>query len=297
MAFAGFPRAIFFIIGVCLMQIPSSTVVDNGFVSAQQMYSQDYSVDCNNHHTGSTGYLCNGAAQECETFVLYRAQPLYMSLLNISLLFNMSPAVIASASNLSVTNYSKPLAKDQPVLIPIHCNCWGDFSQANVTYTVKQNDIYINIANKTFEGLTTCQAILAQNPSHGQYDLIPGMELVAPLRCACPTDTQVSRGVKYLLSYIVEPGDDEEIITSKFNILPADFISANELVPINPTIYPRTTLLIPLNHTPVVPSPGPLTPSPNDDIHCFNCSHVGTANGKRLSTKLTAGKWLIFITY
>lgn len=286
MALASFPRSIFIIMGVCLLQIPSSSVVDNGIVSAQQMYSDDYSEDCDNHHSRSSAYECNGAAEECQTFVLYRAQPFYMSLLNISMLFNMNPTVIASASNLSVTAYSKPLAKDHAVLIPINCSCSGDLSQANVTYIVLPNDTYMNIANQTFEGLTTCQAMRAQN-RYAPDDLAAGEVLIAPLRCACPTDTQVSMGVKYLLSYIVDVDDDDDIITAKFNILHQDFIYANELDPVNPTIYPYTTLLIPLNHTPVVPRLGP-----------FRLNHtIATTNGKRISTKVKAGKSLILKSY
>lgn len=186
-----------------------------------------------------------------------------MSLQNISALFNTEPALIASLSNLSaVKDYSKPLPLDQAVLIPIQCKCSGNFSQANLTYTVQHNDIYINIANQTLEGLTTCQAMREQNPRYGVNDLETGNKLVAPLRCACPTAKQEAKGVKFLLSYIADPDDDDDIITAKFNILHEDFISANNLKPVNPTIYPYTTLLIPLGHTPVIPPSGPFAPPP-----------------------------------
>lgn len=265
MALVRFARAVFIIFCVWLIQFPGSrTVVDNGlFAAAQQSYSDDYSEDCDNYHAVCSGYLCNGAEKECETYALYRAQPLYMSLNNISALFNTAPALIASLSNLSAAkDYSKALPLNQAVLIPIRCKCSGNFSQANLTYTVQHNDIYINIANQTLEGLTTCQAMREQNPRYGVNDLSTGIKLVAPLRCACPTAKQVAKGVKFLLSYIADPDDDDDLITDKFNIVHADFISANNLIPINPTIYPYTTLLIPLDHTPVIPPSGPFAPPP-----------------------------------
>lgn len=265
MALTRFSRAVFIIFCFCLIQFQGSrTVVNNGlFAAAQQSYSDDFSEDCVNYHAVCSGYHCNGAAKECDTFALYRAQPLYMSLHNISALFNTAPDIIASASNLSaVKDYSKPLPLNKAVLIPIHCKCSGNFSQANLTYTVQHNDLYINIANQTFEGLTTCQAMREQNPRYGINDLTPGIKLVAPLRCACPTAKQVAKGVKLLLSYIADPDDDDDIITAKFNIVHADFISANNLESINPAIYPYTTLLIPLDHSPVIPPSTPFSPPP-----------------------------------
>eukprot|EP00253_Pinus_taeda_P005887 PITA_05887 len=265
MALTRFARAVFIIFCFCLIQFQGSrTVVNNRlFAAAQQSYSDDFSEDCDNYHAVCSGYLCNGAAKECDTFALYRAQPLYMSLHNISALFNTAPDIIASASNLSaVKDYSKPLPLNKVVLIPIHCKCSGNFSQANLTYTVQHNDLYINIANQTLEGLTTCQAMREQNPRYGVNDLTPGIKLVAPLRCACPTAKQVAKGVKHLLSYIADPDDDDDIITAKFNIVHADFISANNLESINPTIYPYTTLLIPLDHSPVIPPSTPFSPPP-----------------------------------
>eukprot|EP00253_Pinus_taeda_P015031 PITA_15031 len=234
MALTRFSRAVFIIFCFCLIQFQGSrTVVNNRlFAAAQQSYSDDFSEDCDNYHAVCSGYLCNGAAKECDTFALYRAQPLYMSLHNISALFNTAPDIIASASNLSaVKDYSKPLPLNKAVLIPIHCKCSGNFSQANLTYTVQHNDLYINIANQTLEGLTTCQAMREQNPRYG-------------------------------IRTTADPDDDDDIITAKFNIVHADFISANNLESINPTIYPYTTLLIPLDHSPVIPPSTPFSPPP-----------------------------------
>ncbi|GLJ31375.1 hypothetical protein SUGI_0629630 [Cryptomeria japonica] len=231
-------------------------------IMAQQVYSGDSSEDCNNFHKESSGYLCNGAAKECQTFALYRAQQFYMSLDRVGSLFNTGPATIASASNLSVSNYSKSLDKDQAVLFPINCNCAGNFSQANLTYTAKDDDTYLKIASQTLEGLTTCQAMREQNPKVGENDLKTGTKLVAPLRCACPTRQQLDQGVKYLLSYIADVEDDDEIIPAKFDIRHEDFISANKLEDSNPTIFPYTTLLIPLDHTPTIPPKGPFAPPP-----------------------------------
>ncbi|GLJ37902.1 hypothetical protein SUGI_0771110 [Cryptomeria japonica] len=255
-------------------------------IMAGQVYSQDYSEDCDNFHAESSGYLCEGFAKECNTFALYRAQEPYTSLDSVGTLFNTDaatiasasnfdmtidkvgrlfntdPAMIANASNLTYIHSSKFLKENQPLLIPIHCQCATNYSQANLNYTVQRDDTYLKIANQTLEGLTTCQAMREQNPNIGDNDMETGMKLMAPLRCACPTRQQLEQGVKYLLSYIADVEDDDQVIASKFNIRHQDLISANGLEENNPTIYPYTTLLIPLNHTPTIPPEGPFAPPP-----------------------------------
>ena len=48
-----------------------------------------------------------------------------------------------------------------------------------------------------------------QNLEYDIHDLgKPGIKLVAPLHCACPTANQMDKGVKFLLSYIADPDDD-----------------------------------------------------------------------------------------
>lgn len=84
----------------------------------------------------------------------------------------------------------------------------------------------------------------------------PGIKLVAPLRCGCTTTKQMAKCVKFLLTYITDPDDDD------FNIVHAYFISANKPLPINPTVYPYITLLIPLNRILVVLHSGPFPPPP-----------------------------------
>ena len=73
------------------------------------------------------------------------------------------------------------------------------------------------IANNTFEGLSTCQALQDQN-NIPEGDLMPGNELIVPLRCACPSKNQTEQGVKYLLSYLVASNDIVWLIGERFGV-------------------------------------------------------------------------------
>jgi len=61
---------------------------------------------------------------------------------------------------------------------------------------------YATVANNTYQGLTTCQSSISQNP-YVFLNLTAGLILQKPLRCACPTSNQNALGVKYLLTYMV----------------------------------------------------------------------------------------------
>ncbi|XWS57965.1 hypothetical protein CRYUN_Cryun09bG0218500 [Craigia yunnanensis] len=73
------------------------------------------------------------------------------------------------------------------------------------------------MANYTYQGLTTCQAMKAQN-SIGIMDLKAGDKLQAPLRCAFPTLDQTKAGAKFLLTYITSWGDSITSIAETFGI-------------------------------------------------------------------------------
>lgn len=95
-------------------------------------------------------------------------------------------------------------------------------------------------------------------------DLFPGTKLKVPLRCACPTKNQTDKGVKYLLSYLVDPGDSVSVISERFGALTDLTLESNSLS-YQDFIYPYTTLLVPLQHEPnitrIVVSPPPPSPS------------------------------------
>ncbi|KAK9271266.1 hypothetical protein L1049_026856 [Liquidambar formosana] len=90
------------------------------------------------------------------------------------------------------------------------------------------------------------------------------MDLVVPLRCACPTTNQIAVGVNFLLTYLVEWGDDIPSIAALFGVDPQTVRDANNLSSTS-IIFPFTPLLIPLPTVPtkiqVPPAPSPEPPT------------------------------------
>lgn len=156
------------------------------------------------------------------------------------------------------------------VLVPVNCSrsASGQYYQASISYFVEPNDGFFVIANNSLEGLSTCQAIQAQN-NVSSNELKVGMRIEVPLRCACPTQNQSDAGVKYLLSYLLVFEQDVDSISKGFDVETTRILEANELSRVD-TIYPFTTLLIPLQKPPTSsqvagpdtsPPPPPISPS------------------------------------
>lgn len=100
-----------------------------------------------------------------------------------------------------------------------------------------------------------------QNPIDSKK-LAVGDKLVVPLRCACPTLNQTRAGIKYLLSYLIELNDDISTIVQTFKTDYQSILDANELN-VKSTIYPFTTLLIPLTTEPTALSTSRPAPAPS----------------------------------
>ncbi|KAH9663304.1 LysM domain receptor-like kinase 4 [Citrus sinensis] len=158
------------------------------------------------------------------------------------------------------------------VIVPVNCSCSGKHYQANTTYFVQNGDTYFLIANNTFQGLSTCQALQDEHGNVSNFGV--GTRLLAPLRCACPTKNQTDSGVHYLLSYLVEGDNTVYGISKRFGVDTDRTLEANGLSEGAPNIYPFTTLLVPLENPPsssqtteqrpLLPSsPPPPPPPPN----------------------------------
>jgi len=215
--------------------------------NAQQAYNNLY------------GYTCPAAeSQGCNSVTLYRTQGSGENLTTVSTLFSTSPSIIAGISGLNLTTSSLPVGT--PLYIPLACNCVQNSYQGNVSRTYEAifvslqialgNTFYL-IANNTYAGLTTYQAIAAANPTLGPNDLQIGNQVTIPLRCACPSATQ--NGTKILLSFVLFPNENFSIVSSYFNVSHTDLGTANEITVSTP-LEPFTTLLIPLVNLPPLPS-------------------------------------------
>ena len=134
------------------------------------------------------------------------------------------------------------------IIIPVSCSCSGQYYQQNSYYTVQSaSETYLIIANNTYQGLTTCQAMMRSNTDK---TLRMGVNVNVPLRCTCPTLSQTASGFKYLLTYVVIPGENISEIADRFGADRQSVLDANEMS--EDSLSAFTTVLIPLKSSPIV---------------------------------------------
>ncbi|XP_041017675.1 protein LYK5 [Juglans microcarpa x Juglans regia] len=233
-------------------------------VEAQQTYLANKQLDCYNDVNYTDGYSCNSVQSSCQAYLTFRSNPPYNSPADIGLLLGSEPSLIAEANEIS--NFDT-ISTDTQILIPANCSCSGPYYQYNTSYQLSRRDeTYFSVANNTYQGLTTCQAMMAQN-SYDSRNLTVGLNLKVPLRCACPTFNQTAAGIEYLLTYMVASGDSVSAISELFGVDLQSVLHANDLSE-ESIIFPFTPLLIPLKRKPsrirrtAPPPPSPPPPSP-----------------------------------
>ncbi|KAI7740926.1 hypothetical protein M8C21_033053 [Ambrosia artemisiifolia] len=235
--------------------------------NSQQTYVNNRQLDCNNNYTTASGYTCNGPTT-CLSYITFRSQPpLYNTPTSIANLLNSNPTTITSLNNFS--SISATIPADTVVVVPIsNCSCSDGrlFYQHNASYVLRgTNETYFSVANNTYEGLSTCQAMIAQNP-YNFRSLAVGNNITVPIRCACPTANQTAAGIRYLLTYLITWGDTYEYMSNLFEGVDVQgILDANELTASH-IIFPFTPILIPLRSTPsrinitTNPAPPPAPP-------------------------------------
>ncbi|KAB2614085.1 protein LYK2 [Pyrus ussuriensis x Pyrus communis] len=191
-------------------------------------------LSCKSTSPDASGYYCNVAnassvENKCAAFAILRTNAYYSSL-----------------SNLSACLWPQSfLPKDELLFIPIDCNCGsGGVFRAELTKTssVKGESFY-GIA-ESLAGLTTCRAIRENNPGVSPWGLADKLQLVIPLRCACPSSCQLVKQSRLLISYPVSEGE------TIFDLAVKSFESFRP-----ESLTPITSLLIPLERKPIL---GPL---------------------------------------
>ncbi|KAL7231935.1 hypothetical protein ACSBR2_010036 [Camellia fascicularis] len=223
------------------------------YLNSQQLYSGNAAIDCNN--TDETGpspaflYSCNSERLSCHTFLIFRSQIPYVSVAAISNLTSSDPLELASINNVSSSALFPP---HKEVIVPVNCSCSGWYYQANASYvTPSIYDTYFIIANDTYQGLSTCNSLMRENV-YGELDLgVRGLRLQVPLRCACPTRNQTLNGTNFLLTYLITWGDTVLDVSKRFNVSAGSVAYANGFSEEDPTVYPFTTILIPLPTPPL----------------------------------------------
>ncbi|KAJ0013337.1 hypothetical protein Pint_21134 [Pistacia integerrima] len=214
--------------------------------NCQQKYPNNTLKNCT-HTTSksdlSKGYLCNGPENtSCQSFLTFHSHPPYNSPSRIAHLLGSEASSVTLINGFSSNDKSLP--PGTLVIVPVSCSCSGSVYHHKASYTIRKNDTYFSLANDTFQGLTTCQALMSQN-YYDAMSLVPDSELMAPLRCACPSLNQTAEGVSSLLTYMVEKGDTSASTGNRFGVDEDSILEGNMLLK-NSTIYPFTPLLIPL---------------------------------------------------
>ncbi|XP_010413840.1 PREDICTED: protein LYK5 [Camelina sativa] len=255
---------------------------------AQQPYVNNHQLACEvrTFDNITNGFTCNGPTS-CRSYLTFWSQPPYNTADSIAKLLNVSAAEIQAINDLpSVTT---TIRTRQLVVIPANCSCSSSgegFYQHNATYNLSGNrgeETYFSVANDTYQALSTCQAMMSQN-RYGEKELTPGLNLLVPLRCACPTAKQTAAGFKYLLTYLVAMGDSISVIADMFNSTTAGIADGNELKSESDTIFFFTPILVPLRTEPskIVISPSSPPPpvaatppqtTPVDPPGSSSCSH------------------------
>ena len=271
-------------------------------VEAQQIYVDNKQLDCYNDRNFTDGYACNGVQTSCQAYLTFRSNPPYNSPTTIGFLLGSEPSLIADANNMS--NFDT-IPADTQILIPINnCSCSGPYYQHNTSYKLSsKSETYFLVANDTYQGLTTCQALMAQNP-YGDRNLTVGLNLEVPLRCACPTRNQTAAGVKFLLTYMITWNDDISSIAQLFGVDKQSVLDANELTD-QTIIFPFTPILVPLKSKPALiqksVSPSPTPPPPTTTINTGSGNNnkrwvfVGVAVGA--SALLVLSAFLLWFFY
>jgi len=194
-------------------------------LKCQQAYLNATVYDCSDNPSAPKGYLCNGLQKSCTSFLLFRSKPPYDSPVRIAYLLGSDASTISSINNISRTD---KIASNKTIIVPVFCSCSGNIYQHNTPYTASKNDTYYQLVKETFQGLTTCQAMMGQN-YYAATKIAIGAELTVPLLCACPTENQTARGVTSLMVYLVNYGDTVESIGLAYGVDEQSVLEANEL--------------------------------------------------------------------
>lgn len=251
----------------------------------QQAYLNDTGSNCSSNAAISKGYLCDGHVKSCNSFVTFRSREPYDTPINIAYLLGSDASEIYSVNNISSDD---KIPTNKLIVAPISCTCSGNIYEHLTPYTVKKSETYYITAQETYQGLTTCQAMISRN--YYDPENIPiGSQITVPVRCACPSPNQTASGVTTLLTYLVDKGETVASIGKRFGVNRQSILEANMLSQENSTILPSTPILVPLKRETCSVYPemffckcrnGYLTDESSEGFHCIS------DDGKSIPVKL-----------
>ncbi|XP_012574460.1 serine/threonine receptor-like kinase NFP [Cicer arietinum] len=211
-------------------------------------------ISAQSQHLSGTNFSCPvDSPPSCETYVTYIAQsPNFLSLTNISDLFDISPLSIARASN--IDDEDKELIPGQVLLVPVTCGCTKHRSFANNTYTIKLGDSYILVSTTSYQNLTNYLEMEDSNPGLNPNLIPPFIKVVVPIFCRCPSKTQLNKGIKYLITYVWHANDNVSTVSSKFGASQVDILTENNYNQ-NFASAANLPVLIPVTRLPILAQP------------------------------------------
>lgn len=212
-------------------------------------------------------YTCTAAAAGdlCRTFVVYRANDQFSTISAISNLFQTDSETLLSI-NINISNSTQILQSKHEVLVPIKCSCFANtFYQSLFTYTSPRNSTVSEIACDVYDGLVKAAALAEENSFVHGAAVRAGSTLRVPIKCACSDETETNDGIKYLVTYPLIEKDSTTKVGKKFNVSVAEIWKCNGMDPFAPTVFPATTVLVPVRDEPfidssTVPDSDPPTP-------------------------------------
>ncbi|KAG1354931.1 lysM domain receptor-like kinase 4 [Cocos nucifera] len=256
--------------------------------TSKQFY--DPNSCASNKFSPGSRYICNNSLASCPTFIVYRARRGFETVSEISRLFGVEQHKVLHANNL--TNPSQILEKDREVVIPIHCSCSGSFFQSNVNYLIPKDATFTKISCEVFEGLVKLHTLVDSNANN----LEVGAKLPVPLTCACPDFNNHRDGVLYLVTYPFVEADNIVVVGERFGISPSDIWVENNLDDPDTTVFPNTTILVPLRAEPSINSS---IKDPTSGKHGFVPITSSVTTGGKMSQKnlyaIGAGAGIFFI--
>ncbi|XP_058737422.1 wall-associated receptor kinase-like 2 [Vicia villosa] len=213
-------------------------------LNCQQEYLNSTVFDCTNNPSVPKGYLCNGLKKSCTSFLVFKSKPPYDKPAKIANLLGSEASTIASINKITI---NEKIPSNKSIFVPVFCSCAGNIYQHSTSYSVKQNDTYYELVKETYQGLTTCQALMGQN-YYAPVNIAVGAELTVPVLCACPTKNLTAKGVTSLLVHMVNYGDTVKSIGEAYGVDEPSMREANEL----PVLQSANSTVILFALTPII---------------------------------------------
>ncbi|XP_043697711.1 serine/threonine receptor-like kinase NFP [Telopea speciosissima] len=119
-----------------------------------------------------------------------------------------------------------------------------------IPFTIQQGNTYFDLSNNQFQELTNYQSVEFVNPSLDPTKLQVGIDVVFPVFCNRPNQTQMQSGIKYFISYVYHPSDTIASIAAKFGLNTQSIIDVN-----GQNIVPSSVIFLPVSQIPPLDQP------------------------------------------